>query len=153
VDRHVSRRAVRARTEFGLLFFTVLLALWIPWFVRRDDWTVLLAVLAGVACAAAALSPLAIGYSRIHEQYGLARSLNEVLFYSADVTSFATASALLPLWRWTNQLNPLPEQQLFPGLTISVLGLIGLAAAIYRHRADDDRWRLTSSSAPDDLRR
>jgi hypothetical protein len=132
-------------SSYYLLFFTVLLARWIPWFVRPHDWTVFPAVLTGVACAAAALSPLAIGYSRIHGQYGLARSLDEVLFYSADVTSFATASVLLPLWRWTNQLNPLPEQQLFPGLTISVLGLVGLAAAIYRHRADDERWRLTST--------
>jgi hypothetical protein len=132
-------------SSYYLLSFTVLLALWVPWFVRRHNWTVFPAVLAGVACAAAALSPLAIGYSRIHEQYGLARSLDEVLFYSADVTSFATASALLPLWRWTNQLNPLPEQQLFPGLTISLLGVFGLAAAIYRHRADDERWRRMSA--------
>ncbi len=132
-------------SSYYLLFFSVLLALWMPWFIRPRDWRVFPAVLAGFACVAAALSPLAIGYSRIHEQYGLARSLNDVLFYSADVTSFVTASTLLPLWRWTNPLNPLPEQQLFPGLTISLLAVFGLAAGIYRHRADDDRWRLTST--------
>jgi hypothetical protein len=132
-------------SSYYLLFFSVFLALWIPWFVRGHNWTALPAIVAGIACAAAALSPLAIGYSRIHAQYALTRSFDEVLFYSADVTSFVTASALLPLWRWTNQLNPLPEQQLFAGLTISALAVVGLATAIYRHRADDDRWRLMSA--------
>lgn len=132
-------------SSYYLLFFSVLIALWMPWFIRRHSWSAWLAIMAGAASAAAALAPLAIGYSRIHEHYGLSRSFDDVLFYSADLSSFVTAPTLLPLWRWTNPLNPLPEQQLFPGLTISALAAIGLATAIYRHRADDDRWHLVSA--------
>ncbi len=131
--------------SYYMLFFSVLLTLWVLWFVRLREWRTAVAIAAGCACAAALLSPLAIGYWRIHQHYGFSRGFYEVTVFSADVTSLVTASALLPLWRWTAALNPGPERQIFPGLTIAVLAAIGLATALWRHVPTDNRWRLTST--------
>jgi hypothetical protein len=132
--------------SYYLLFFSVVLALWMPWFVRKYDWPAAMAILAGSACAVVALGPLAIGYWRIHAHYGFVRGLDEVKLYSADVTSLATASTSSALWHWTAHLNPGAERQLFPGLTISALAVVGLVTAISRHRGADNRWRLVSTA-------
>ena len=131
---------------YYILFFTVFLALWMPWFVRVREWRVAAAVLAACLVSAAVFGPILLGYWRIHQHYGFARSLDEVMFFSADVASLATAATLLPLWRWTAGITPRPELQLFPGLTITVLAAIGLATAIRRHPTARDRWRWVSRS-------
>jgi len=46
-------------SSYYLLFFSVLLGLWLLWFLRRDDAASLLGVLLAGACALAALIPLA----------------------------------------------------------------------------------------------
>jgi hypothetical protein len=130
--------------SYYTLFFSVFLALWMLWFLRLRDWRVGGAIAIGCACAAAVISPVAIGYWRIHQHYGFHRGLFEVKLFSADVTSLVTASPLLPLWGWTFRFNPGPERQIFPGLTIAVLAAIGLGPAIWRYRVGPDRWRWVS---------
>lgn len=130
--------------SYYTLFFSVFLVLWMLWFVRLHDWRVAVAIALGCACAAAAISPVAFGYWRIHQHYGFHRGLFEVKLFSADVTSLVTASPLLPLWSWTFRLNPGPERQIFPGLTIAVLAAIGLGTTIWRYRVEPDRWRWVS---------
>jgi hypothetical protein len=129
---------------YYLLFFTVFLALWMLWFVRIREWRVTVAILAACLVCAAAMGPILFGYWRIHQHYGFIRSLDEVMFFSADVVSLVTASTLLPLWRWTAGITPRPELQLFPGLTITALAAVGLATAIRRHPKTRDRWRWVS---------
>jgi hypothetical protein len=111
-------------TSYYLAFLSVLLALWIVWFVSwREPGT--LAALAGAGgCAALALVPIARGYLQIHREYGFVRGLGQAVAFSGDVTSFATASNFSVLWGWTSRFNG-PERQLFPGLTIAVLALVG----------------------------
>lgn len=115
-------------SSYYTLFFTVLLGLWILWFVRPHEWRRGLAILAAACIAALVVIPLARGYSRIHERQNLARDFtDEVLRYSADLSSLVTASPLSALWGWTASLNG-AERQLFPGLTIAALVLAGIVA-------------------------
>jgi hypothetical protein len=117
---------------YYLVFFAVLVALWLLWFVRPRKWRTALAVgIAGVA-AAAALLPIAVPYMRIHHYYGFTRSLTEVEMFSADVSSLWTASPILRFWGWTMHFNPTNERQTFPGLTIVVVAAIGVVAAFRR---------------------
>jgi hypothetical protein len=118
--------------SYYLLFFSILLALWLWWFLRWRDVGQLLAIAVAGACAALALAPIAIGYTRIHSYYGLRRHINEIVDLSADVTSLFAASPRLALWGWTAPVAPHPESALFPGLTIAALALIGVIVA-WRH--------------------
>jgi hypothetical protein len=129
---------------YYLLFFSVFLALWMLWFVRFREWPTAIGIAMACVAVAAAISPIALGYWRIHQSYGFSRSLLDVLYYSADVSSLAAASPVLTVWRWTASINPRGELQLFPGLTITVLAAAGLVTAIRRHPATRDRWRWLS---------
>lgn len=113
--------------SYYALFFTVFLGLWVIWFVRPRAWRDMLAIAGAAGVAALAVSPIVLGYSRIHQDYNMTRDFtDEVLKYSADVSSFVTASPLSAVWGWTAPLNG-GERQLFPGFTIVALAF---AAAI-----------------------
>ena len=131
-------------TTYYLMFFCVFLALWVLWFVRVPEWRVGIAILAGCLASAVAIGPILLGYWRIHQHYGFARILPEVLFYSADVSSLFAGTTLLSVWHRTASINPSPELQLFPGLTITLLAVIGLATGIRREPDSRDSWRWVS---------
>src|SRR5712692_8993395 len=57
-------------SSYYLLFFCVFLGLWILWFSTWREWRATVAILLCCVCAAVALSPIAAGYSRIHDEYG-----------------------------------------------------------------------------------
>ena len=114
--------------SYYLLFFSVLVVLWILWFVHWRDHRTLLEIAAASAAAVVALSPLAFGYSRIHSYYGFVRSGDEIIRLSADLTAFFTASPLLALWGWTARWAR-SEGELFPGATIAALVATGAILA------------------------
>lgn len=107
---------------YYLLFFPVLVALWLFWFVGtweqvRTLGGVLIAW--GVACVP--LVPLLLGYERVHAAYGLTRAGAEAGF-GADLTSLFDASPLLKFW--TLQRFHQPEGELFPGFVALGLALL-----------------------------
>jgi hypothetical protein len=114
--------------SYYAMFFSIVLALWIMWFLRWRDRRLAIEIVGASACAVLAVAPIVVGYLRWHAWYGLARTYLEVQAYSADLTSFVTASPLMALWGWTWSLNG-PERQLFPGLTVLLLVAVGAAAA------------------------
>ncbi len=119
-------------TGYYIAFFAVLLFLWVLWFVRwRDGWRLLLSMAAAAAGLAVVVSPLAIGYARIHREYGMAHNIGEVLAFSADITSLVTATSRSALWYWTSTLNG-GEGQIFPGLVMPMLVLGGAVVALRR---------------------
>ncbi len=128
-------------SSYYLLFFAVLLVLWLLWFIRRDDTDVLNGVLVAGSCAIVALLPLALRFQRIHSWYGFARPFDEILRYSADVTSFLTAHSSLRLWGWTARWSK-SECELFPGATIALVALLGVILASGRDRTPGPRSRL-----------
>jgi hypothetical protein len=125
-------------TSYYLLFFAVLLALWMVWFLRLDDWRAGVAILAAGLCSACALLPIAVGFWQIHRRYGFGRPLYDIVTLSADLTSFVTASPLIALWGWTGTLNG-AERQLFPGLTAVALVVAAAVVAVRRMPREERR--------------
>jgi hypothetical protein len=86
--------------------------------------------------------PVINGYERFHSWYGLQREFGEVTQFSADITGLGVASPLIALWGWTAKWA-LPEGELFPGLTVTLLAVAG-AALGWIHESDlrdrVDRW-------------
>lgn len=131
--------------SYYAVFFTVLLGLWTLWFMRPRDWRAVAAMVAAAAVAALAVSPIILGYRRIHDSYNLTRDfVSEVVNYSADLSSLVTASPFSALWGWTAALNG-GERQLFPGLTITVLALAGLMLLRRSHPPGRDRLAMVSA--------
>jgi hypothetical protein len=124
-------------SSYYLLFFSVLLGMWLLWFLRRDDLRALAGILLASAGSLLVLLPLVLGYRRIHAFYGFARPFDQIVLYSADATSLLTAHSSLTLWGWTSQWAK-SEGELFPGATILVLALAGAIFA-WRRRAARDR--------------
>jgi hypothetical protein len=111
------------------------MALWIMWFVR--SWRALGAIAAASLAAGAVLLPLALGYQRFHRFYGFSRTVNEISALSADLTSFLAAPPQVTLWGFTASLagGPSPgERELFLGLTIVILALVGYVALLRARR-------------------
>ena len=132
---------------YYLLFFCVLLALWMSWFLRPHQWRSAAGIAAAALGGALALLPVALGYSSIHDRYGFARFPDEIALFSADVTSLVTASSNLKLWGWTSVLNPHPEHQLFPGFIIAMLTAYGVIAAVRREPPRSVTWRTRATLA------
>lgn len=118
---------------YYLAFLSVLVGLWIAWFVPWRNWRTLAAIGAAWAVAIAALLPLLIRYRHVHETFGFRRRFDEILGYSADVLSIVDASPQLAVWGFLQTLRR-PEDELFPGLTVVVLIVLGLIAAWRAHR-------------------
>ena len=116
--------------SYYLLFFLVLLALWMLWFVRDVKTAAYIAAACGAA--GVVLMPIALAYRQIHAFHGFHRSFNEVRVYSADVASLFTASPRSILWGFTYVLSSGPEHEIFPGLTIVVVALAGVVLATRR---------------------
>lgn len=126
--------------SYYAVFFTVFFGLWIVWFMRREAWRDLFAIGAAGALAILAVWPIVAGYAGVQANYNWRRDLvEETLRFSADVSSFATASPLSAFWGWTATADS-AERQLFPGFAIPVLAIGGLVWAVRARAIDRDRW-------------
>ena len=107
-------------SSYYFLFFSVMLALWMIWFLRKDDGRAAVLIVVASAVVLALISPISLEYFRIHRYYGFVRGLGDIVELSADVSSMFTAGPLSAIWRWTSPLNG-GERQLFPGATLLAL--------------------------------
>ena len=111
---------------YYLFYLSVLVALWLPWFVHgRTGWRALIRL--GVAWIAAGLvlSPVMYGYWKFQRHYGFKREIDEIVSFSADVASVLQAPGSLYAWGWLRVVRH-PESDIFPGLTVVVLIAAGL---------------------------
>jgi hypothetical protein len=111
---------------YYLFYFSVLVALWLLWFVRPARWRRGLAILAVWVAVALPLAPVLLRYQQVQQHLGLGRPITEIEAFSADISSLAAASAELALW---GRLLPEghAESKLFPGLTvIAILAAAGV---------------------------
>jgi hypothetical protein len=112
---------------YYLFYVSVLIGLWLLWFaVGRGRWTELARVALAWCVAAALLAPVLYGYWKFQRAYGLRRWPDEIIAFSADVASLLKASDNIRLWGWLDVVDH-PESSLFPGLTVIVLIVTGLA--------------------------
>jgi F5/8 type C domain len=125
------------------LFFPLLLLLWTLWFlVSAGEWRKTAAVAAAFCAGSIVLLPVAVPYLRLHEQLALERRYQEVVAFSADLSSLAAppplalASLLLPA-------TGNAEQQLFPGITVVLLiAIVTIASIVGRNGEPSVRRRL-----------
>jgi hypothetical protein len=124
---------------YYLLFFPVLIALWMAWFV---DWR--RAPRRGLALAGAwivssiPLAPILVKYYTVHQALGLRRTVPEIREFAAVPASFLHPAPILRFWPEGLAANF--ELFLFPGVTVVALALAALAfIAVRRGSADSSR--------------
>ena len=118
---------------YYLAYFPVLVGLWAVWFSRGcGGWRRIARIGGAGAAAMLPLVPLLATYRLLHAEQGLGRAPSEIAAYSADLTALAGIAPHLAFWgplEW----SPGPEQELFPGVAISLL----IGTALWRARG----WR------------
>ena len=118
---------------YYLLFFPVLLALWLAWFVdwRRDPRPGVALALT-FAASSLLLVPVLLRYRAVHAALGLTRTREEMLMFSATPGSFLETARMLKFWTHAPALTQ--EGFLFPGVTVIALMLAGAAVLLWRGR-------------------
>ncbi len=108
-----------------LVFFAVLVGLWIAWFVRsiRD----LAAIGATAVVASLPFLPIVTMYRHVQSDLGMTRSMAEIEMFSADLSAIWASSDRLLAKYFT--LAPRVEGELYPGLVVLVLVMIGVWSA------------------------
>ena len=85
---------------YFLLFFPVLVAAWLAWFV---DWRKApgrgLAIVTAWVIASLPLLPVLLKYHEVHQRLGLTRKVAEIREFSAIPASFFHAAPLMRFWR------------------------------------------------------
>lgn len=120
---------------YYLLFFPVLLALWVAWFVGlRQRGRPLAAIAATWIMSSLPLIPLFLKYRAIHERHGLQRDFGEIDGFGADLTSFLDASPLLKFWKLPVLFHR-PEGELFPGAVAVLLVVVAVLVRFFALRA------------------
>jgi hypothetical protein len=116
---------------YALFHLSVLIVVWVVWFVRPIRRAVPIA--AAWACAAAPLIPLLLHYRAVHSRLHLVRDVNEIRRFGADLMGFVAAPSSLAMWG-----GRLPaasdETALFPGATLIAIAAAALVAALRRRR-------------------
>ncbi len=137
LHRYVNTRATRHLVLFGLcwlmnglasgyffVYFGVLTASWVAWFIRRPRDVAAIAL--AIVVATAALAPLLLGYRQVQSALGMSRSASEIESFSADVDALWAATDEIVARRWTHESRP--EGQLYPGMAIVGFGIVGVIA-------------------------
>lgn len=119
---------------YYLLFFPVLFAIWMAWFV---DWRRAprrgLHLAATWMGASILLLPGLLEYREVQASLGLGRSLEDMLMFSADAGALTRRSHLLALWPHLTATNQ--ETFLYPGIVTVALVLFGVKGAWPRRQA------------------
>ena len=113
---------------YYLLFFPVLIAMWLAWFVRwKADPRPGLMLVATFALSSLLLVPSLLKYREVHAWMGLARQRGEMLLFSAEPSSFVRMPDALRFWPYYEPKTQ--EDFLFPGATAVVLVIIAAIVA------------------------
>ena len=131
---------------YFLVYFSVLVGLWLLWFlVARGRGRDALRVVGAMGVAALPLAPILYRYLIAQRSLGLSRNLGEIASFGADIAAPLCAPATLTFWGWL-RVACAQEGELFPGaalIAISVAGGVLLyeprrrrdAEAFNRHRS------------------
>jgi hypothetical protein len=114
---------------YYLVYFSVLVGLWVLWFVvAQGRWRTLAMITATTVAAALPLAPILLRFVRAHDYHGFARGFNEIASFGADIAAPLCAANHLTFWGWLRVACG-PEGELFPGAALLVMCVIGLATS------------------------
>ncbi len=134
---------------YYLLYFSPFAGAYAVWEMARRglwrQWKVWAELSSAAVAVVAVTVPFLVPYLVVTEQLRFERPRAEVVRYSADVYSYATAFAEQPVWGEVLRAFPKPEGDLFPGLVPLLLALIGVFGGGTVRR---ERQTAPSSSPP-----
>jgi hypothetical protein len=151
LHRYITRRSIRALAgasaalvlqHWSCGYYLLYFSPFVPIFVVHQLWAAgrlrdrrAWMWLAGAGALVALLSlPFLLPYREIQRLFGFARPLGEVVSFSANVWSYATAAESLHFWGWL-RLHPHAEGETFLGAAAVVLALAGIGRSIQVARA------------------
>jgi hypothetical protein len=120
-----------AANGYLLVYFTVLVGLWVLWFViAARRWRALFEIAIASVAFALPLVPILMRYMAAHARHGFVRTPDEVRIYAADIAAPLCASPVLAVWGWLQVGCGTPgEGELFIGVALLVLCTGGLLFA------------------------
>ncbi len=95
----------------------------------RDTRAWIALTTAGLVTAALTV-PFLLPYLDAQRLFGFERPLGEVVHYSANIRSYATASDFVHLWGERLRLHPRAEGETFLGVTAVLLAAVAIAASV-----------------------
>jgi hypothetical protein len=114
-----------AANGYMLVYFSVLVAGWVLWFlIARGRWRDAGLVAAAAAAAALPLVPILYRYFTAQRRLGLSRNLGEIASFGADIAAPLCAPATLTFWGWL-RVACAPEGELFLGVALAALCAVG----------------------------
>ena len=121
-----------AANGYALVFFSVLVGLWVIWFVvARGRWRELAMITATTLLALLPLVPILRKYVAVHALHGFSRDLAEMRTFSADLAAILCAPEGLTFWHWFRTACR-PEGQLFPGVAVATIFVVALSCIVAR---------------------
>ena len=113
-----------ATNGYSLVYFSLVVVLWVGWFLgRHDRWRQAGVVAASLVVAAVPLAPILYRYLLAQRALGLSRGIGEITVFSADIAAPLCAPAALTFWGWL-RAGCGPEGELFAGATLIALCLV-----------------------------
>jgi hypothetical protein len=133
-----------AANGYFLVFFSLLIGLWVLWFVvLRARWRELGWIALAGLVSSLPLLPILLRFFEVHARYMLSRTLDAVIVHSADVSAVLCAPPGLSAYRDYGGTCR-SEGELFPGLAL-VLLCAAAAAASWRLRGRTRAYRVATA--------
>ena len=119
---------------YYILYGGLMAGMWVLYFCStRTTARAMLPIVITGATASLPLVPMLLKYRAVHDETGVRRSLEEIVYFSAGPQSWFEVGDLSWLW---HTVLPAGKDNLFPGLTVVALVACGLAVLLSRRDAD-----------------
>jgi hypothetical protein len=119
-----------ATNGYALVMFSVLVGLWMLWFVVLNrKWHALGMISLASIVAILPLAPVLYKYVTVHSALGFVRDYWEIRLFSADIAGVLCAPQSLRFWGWVRVMCG-PEGEVFPGAALMLLTLLGITGIV-----------------------
>lgn len=123
-----------AANGYFLVFFSIVVGLWVLWFVvARRRWREMALIAGAAAIAAVPLLLILMRFVAAHRRYQLTRTPDQIMEFSADISSIACNPPMLRFWTRIWPAECRSEGELFLGIALPALCLVAVALLARRH--------------------
>jgi hypothetical protein len=115
---------------YYILYGGLVIGLWVLYFCSpQSAWKRVPGLAAAGAIGTIPLVPVLIIYRQVHNALGLHRGMFEILYFSARPSSWFETWVDVRFW---SRIFPPGPDNMFPGITVIALGVLGIAVALLR---------------------